>query len=134
MINYTTLRRLIGHLHVVADQSDKNLMPVFNLAPLWGPNMMTVDGGISLKSAGADVGFSQSNKEMEVFQAVGNASTLVRTLDTNILYFIKYCVIASLLKPQITFDCTYIILYSTYPGNPYMNSAIKLYRDTIPSI
>ena len=73
-------------------------MPVFNLAPLWGPNMMTVDGGISLKSAGADMGFSQTNKEMEVFQAVGNASTLVRTLDTNILYFIKYCVIASRLK------------------------------------
>ena len=75
MINYNTLRRLIGHLHVVADQCDKNLMPEYNLAPLWGPNMMSVDSG-------AEVGFAQTNREMEVFQAVGNASTLARTFDT----------------------------------------------------
>ena len=43
-INYNTLRRLMGHLHTVADQCDKNLMPVINLSPLWGPNITTVDG------------------------------------------------------------------------------------------
>ena len=84
MINYNTLRRLIGHLHIVSAQCDKNLMPEYNLAPLWGPNMMSVDGGA------AELGFSQTNKEMEVFQAVGNASTLVRTFD---IFDSHYCTV-----------------------------------------
>ena len=33
----------MGHLSIVAGQMDKNLMPVINLAPLWGPNILTVD-------------------------------------------------------------------------------------------
>jgi len=43
-INYSTIRKLLGHLHTVAEQYEKNLMPVINLAPLWGPNMLIVDG------------------------------------------------------------------------------------------
>ena len=39
-------RKLLGHLHTVAEQCEKNLMPVFNLAPLWGPNMLIVDGQV----------------------------------------------------------------------------------------
>ena len=42
-INCNTLRLLMGHLHTVVAQSDKNLMPILNLAPLWGPNITTVD-------------------------------------------------------------------------------------------
>jgi len=69
-INYNTLRRLMGHLHIVADQCEKNLMPVYNLAPLWGPNMLTVDGQEASQ-------FAQTSGEMEVFHAMGNISTLV---------------------------------------------------------
>jgi len=69
-INYNTLRRLMGHLHIVADQCEKNLMPVYNLAPLWGPNMLTVDGQEASQ-------FAQTSGEMEVFHAIGNISTLV---------------------------------------------------------
>merc|ERR1719461_1675791 len=69
-INYNTLRRLMGHLHIVADQCEKNLMPVYNLAPLWGPNILTVDGQEASQ-------FAQTSGEMEVFHAVGNISTLV---------------------------------------------------------
>jgi len=58
-INYNTLRRLMGHLHIVADQCEKNLMPVYNLAPLWGPNMLTVDGQEASQ-------FAQTSGEMEV--------------------------------------------------------------------
>eukprot|EP00092_Neocalanus_flemingeri_P004733 GFUD01005098.1.p1 GENE.GFUD01005098.1~~GFUD01005098.1.p1 ORF type:complete len:1563 (+),score=315.45 GFUD01005098.1:146-4834(+) len=69
-INYNTLRRLMGHLHIVADQCEKNLMPVYNLSPLWGPNMLTVDGQEASQ-------FAQTSGEMEVFHAIGNISTLV---------------------------------------------------------
>ena len=63
----------VGHLYIVADQFEKNLMPVYNLgksppdshlvthdvsAPLWGPNMMTVDG--------QEKNFGQTSGEMEV--------------------------------------------------------------------
>ena len=40
------VRKLLGHLHTVAEQYEKNLMPVINLAPLWGPNMLIVDGQV----------------------------------------------------------------------------------------
>jgi hypothetical protein len=42
-VNYKTVRKLMGHLSIVAGQMEKNLMPVINLAPLWGPNILTVD-------------------------------------------------------------------------------------------
>ncbi len=42
-VNYRTVRKLMGHLSIVAGQMEKNLMPVINLAPLWGPNILTVD-------------------------------------------------------------------------------------------
>ena len=64
-INYNTLRRLMGHLHTVAAQSDKNLMPILNLAPLWGPNITTVD----IKQEGGHI-YGQTSGEMESFHAV----------------------------------------------------------------
>ena len=42
----SNFRKLLGHLHTVAEQYEKNLMPVINLAPLWGPNMLIVDGQV----------------------------------------------------------------------------------------
>ena len=47
-------------------------MPVFNLAPLWGPNILTVDG----QDRGQG-GFGQTSGEMETFQQLGSASTAV---------------------------------------------------------
>ena len=64
-INYNTLRRLMGHLHTVAAQSDKNLMPILNLAPLWGPNITTVD----IEQEGGHI-YGQTSGEMESFHAV----------------------------------------------------------------
>lgn len=39
-INYVTVRKLIGHLYFIHDQHEKNLMPVDNLAAIWGPTLM----------------------------------------------------------------------------------------------
>ncbi|XP_040570761.1 arf-GAP with Rho-GAP domain, ANK repeat and PH domain-containing protein 2 isoform X2 [Lepeophtheirus salmonis] len=44
VINYNTLRRLISHLSAIASQCDKNLMTNCNLASIWGPTLLTVDG------------------------------------------------------------------------------------------
>ena len=63
--NYNTLRHLMGNLHMVAAQSDKNLMPILNLAPLWGPNITTVD----IKQEGGHI-YGQTSGEMESFHAV----------------------------------------------------------------
>ncbi|KAL1130714.1 hypothetical protein AAG570_011955 [Ranatra chinensis] len=56
-INYVTTRRLIGHLYFIHEQSDKNRMPVDNLAALWGPTIMHVEG---------NGGLSWAKKECEV--------------------------------------------------------------------
>jgi len=58
-VNHATMRKLLGHLYTVSSQSDKNLMPVFNLAPLWGPNMLIVDGQ-------AGQGFGETREETDV--------------------------------------------------------------------
>jgi len=42
-INYLTTRKLIGHLRFIHEQHDKNLMPVENLAAIWGPTLMHVE-------------------------------------------------------------------------------------------
>jgi hypothetical protein len=39
-INYLTTRKLISHLHFIHEQHEKNLMPVENLAAIWGPTLM----------------------------------------------------------------------------------------------
>jgi len=43
-INYLTTRKLMGHLNFIHEQHDKNLMPVENLAAIWGPTLMHVEG------------------------------------------------------------------------------------------
>jgi hypothetical protein len=42
-INYLTTRKLIGHLHFIHEQREKNLMPVENLAAIWGPTLMHIE-------------------------------------------------------------------------------------------
>ena len=43
-LNYQTLRRIIGHLNAIAAKASHNLMPNYNLAAIWGPTLLTVDG------------------------------------------------------------------------------------------
>ncbi len=59
-INRRTLRRLIGHLRAVSNQCERNLMPNYNLAAIWGPTLLTVDG----QSAPSD--FGQTSGEADV--------------------------------------------------------------------
>ncbi|XP_071446305.1 uncharacterized protein RhoGAP15B [Hetaerina americana] len=47
-VNYVTLRRLLAHLSYVHSQQERNLMPVDNLAAIWGPTLMHVEGNDSL--------------------------------------------------------------------------------------
>lgn len=42
-INYLTTRKVIGHLHFIHEQHEKNLMPVENLAAIWGPTLMHIE-------------------------------------------------------------------------------------------
>ena len=49
-INYVTLRRLIGHLYFIHGQSEKNRMPVENLAAIWAPTLMHVEVILSFNS------------------------------------------------------------------------------------
>ncbi|XP_069692438.1 arf-GAP with Rho-GAP domain, ANK repeat and PH domain-containing protein 1 [Periplaneta americana] len=47
-INYLTTRKLIGHLHFIHEQHEKNLMPVENLAAIWGPTLLHIEGADNL--------------------------------------------------------------------------------------
>ena len=47
-LNYKTLRRLIVHLRNISEQNEHNKMPASNLAALWGPTILNVDGMPSL--------------------------------------------------------------------------------------
>lgn len=42
-VNAVTLRRLLSHLHFIHEESEHNLMPVENLAAIWGPTLMHVE-------------------------------------------------------------------------------------------
>ncbi len=59
-INRLTLRRLIGHLRAVSNQSERNRMPDFNLAAIWGPTLLTVD------EQAAPSNFAQTSAEADV--------------------------------------------------------------------
>ncbi|XP_054275592.1 arf-GAP with Rho-GAP domain, ANK repeat and PH domain-containing protein 3-like isoform X2 [Macrosteles quadrilineatus] len=45
-VNYVTVRRLMGHLYHISLQCERNLMPVENLAAIWGPTLMHVETGL----------------------------------------------------------------------------------------
>lgn len=40
VVTYKTLRRLLGHLYFIQSQSVRNLMPMDNLAAIWGPTIV----------------------------------------------------------------------------------------------
>lgn len=42
-VNFVTTRRLMGHLYFIHQQRERNLMPVDNLAAIWGPTLMHVE-------------------------------------------------------------------------------------------
>jgi hypothetical protein len=42
-INYNIMKRLMCHLYAVHELHEKNLMPLMNLAAIWGPTLMNVD-------------------------------------------------------------------------------------------
>lgn len=46
-VNYVTVRKLIGHLYFIHQEHEKNLMPVANLAAIWGPTLMHVENSES---------------------------------------------------------------------------------------
>ena len=43
-VNYTTLKRVIGHLSRITDLEEKNKMGLSNIVKIFGPTLMTVDG------------------------------------------------------------------------------------------
>lgn len=45
-VNFVTTRRLMGHLYFIHQQRERNLMPVDNLAAIWGPTLMHVESGV----------------------------------------------------------------------------------------
>lgn len=45
-VNFVTTRRLMGHLYFIHQQRERNLMPVDNLAAIWGPTLMHVENGV----------------------------------------------------------------------------------------
>ncbi len=55
-INYNILKKLICHLYAVHELHEKNLMPLNNLAPIWGPTLMNVEV-IPSNSFDSDSGF-----------------------------------------------------------------------------
>ncbi|GLV33934.1 Rho GTPase activating protein at 15B [Carabus blaptoides fortunei] len=44
VVTYKTLRRLLGHLYFIQSQSVRNLMPMDNLAAIWGPTIVQHEG------------------------------------------------------------------------------------------
>lgn len=48
-LNYNILKKLMCHLYAVHELHEKNLMPLINLAPIWGPTLMSVDVSGQLK-------------------------------------------------------------------------------------
>lgn len=57
-ITYKTIRRLLGHLHFISTQSQRNLMTADNLATVWGPTLMCCDD--------KDDAMNRHNKELAV--------------------------------------------------------------------
>jgi hypothetical protein len=41
----------VGHLNAVAAKASHNLMPNYNLAAIWGPTLLTVDGQVRFYSS-----------------------------------------------------------------------------------
>lgn len=42
-ISHKCARKLLGHLHFISTQSERNLMTIENLAAIWGPTLMNYE-------------------------------------------------------------------------------------------
>ena len=60
-------------------------MPILNLAPLWGPNITTVD----IKQEGGHI-YSQTSGEMESFHAVSFFVAIVFFLKSSKIVFLRW--------------------------------------------
>lgn len=65
-VNYLLLKKLISHLKSISDHSDKNFMPVLNLAPVFGPSLLyKTDGDLETEST-TNSSFEENNASMDV--------------------------------------------------------------------
>ncbi|CAG0922022.1 unnamed protein product [Notodromas monacha] len=76
VVNRCTLKALMLHLHSIASQQEINSMPAKNLAPLWGPTLMTVE---AMESEG---GFARTSEQSDVIcDLIANFSRLFDVSD-----------------------------------------------------
>ncbi|XP_042145948.1 arf-GAP with Rho-GAP domain, ANK repeat and PH domain-containing protein 3 [Ixodes scapularis] len=64
-VNYQLLKRLIGHLKSISDHSDRNFMPVLNLAPVFGPSVLYKQQPQPPEGE-SQASFEESNASMDV--------------------------------------------------------------------
>jgi RhoGAP domain len=53
-VQYSTLRKLFSHLKLITDYSQENMMPVQNLASIFGPTLFCVENVIDDPGGGGD--------------------------------------------------------------------------------
>ncbi|KAL1427160.1 hypothetical protein MTO96_017668 [Rhipicephalus appendiculatus] len=65
-VNYLLLKKLISHLKSISDHSDKNFMPVLNLAPVFGPSVLYKMVEDVENETPANSSFEENNASMDV--------------------------------------------------------------------
>ncbi|XP_077517714.1 rhoGAP_ARAP and RA_ARAPs domain-containing protein RhoGAP15B isoform X1 [Amblyomma americanum] len=65
-VNYFLLKKLISHLKSISDYSDKNFMPVLNLAPVFGPSVLYKMVGDLDNELPTSASFEENNASMDV--------------------------------------------------------------------
>ncbi|XP_037277470.2 rhoGAP_ARAP and RA_ARAPs domain-containing protein RhoGAP15B isoform X1 [Rhipicephalus microplus] len=65
-VNYLLLKKLISHLKSISDHSDKNFMPVLNLAPVFGPSVLYKIVEDVENETPANSSFEENNASMDV--------------------------------------------------------------------
>lgn len=66
--NYLLLKKLVSHLKSISDHSEKNFMPVLNLAPVFGPSVLykMVGSSTEEESCSTTLCFEENNASMDV--------------------------------------------------------------------
>ncbi|XP_064482023.1 uncharacterized protein LOC135394898 [Ornithodoros turicata] len=66
--NFQLLKKLICHLKSISDRSDKNYMPILNLAPVFGPSLLygEVHRSLSIDVPTASGSFEENNASMDI--------------------------------------------------------------------
>ncbi|XP_050039310.1 arf-GAP with Rho-GAP domain, ANK repeat and PH domain-containing protein 1 isoform X1 [Dermacentor andersoni] len=65
-VNYLLLKKLASHLKSISDHSDKNFMPVLNLAPVFGPSVLYKMVGDLENESSTSSSFEENNASMDV--------------------------------------------------------------------